>query len=131
MASVLLNLGGFKFRVGAAAYNQLVRVWKWNWAGQSRVGTFDALQYTGKANDTISLNGEIATTYKNAGTRQIQALADLGNKGKPLLLVSGTGEVLGYWSMTDLSETNTSFLKGGLARFQTFSLGLKFYGDSV
>lgn len=131
MATVMLSLGGYKFNIAAAAYDELVKTWQWKWAGQARIGTFDALQYTGKANDKISLNGQISTLFKSVGTKQIQALAELGNKGIPLLLVSGQGDILGYWCITDLSESNTKFLKGGLPRYQTFTLEMIYYGDNL
>ena len=131
MAHVMLSLGGFKFTIDSAAYNELVRKWQWRWQSQSRIGRSDLLQYTGQSAVNISLNGEVSTTFRNVGTHQIEALAALGNEYQPLLLVSGLGDVMGYWVMTDLSETNTKFIKGGLPRRQTFNLELSFYGDDL
>ncbi|UTV26374.1 phage tail protein [Photobacterium atrarenae] len=131
MAQVMLSLGGFKFHIGSAAYNELVRTWQWRWNAQSRIGQSDLLQYTGQAAEKISLNGEIATAFREVGTRQIEKLAELGHEKKPLLLVSGLGDVMGYWVMTDLNETNTNFVQGGLARYQTFTLELAFYGNDL
>ncbi len=131
MAQVMLSLGGFKFNIDSAAYNELVRTWQWRWNSQSRIGQSDLLQYTGKAPVKISLNGQIATTFRDVGTHQIEKLADMGNEYKPQLLVSGLGDVMGYWVMTDLSETNTKFIKGGLPRRQSFILELSFYGDDL
>ncbi|ENQ8613714.1 phage tail protein [Vibrio fluvialis] len=131
MAEVMLSLGSFKFHIAAAAYNELVKQWEWHWQAQSRVGQSDLLQYTGKGADKLTLNGQVATLFREVGTRQIEKLADLGNQATPLLLVSGLGDVLGYWVMTSLSETDTRFVKGGLPRAQTFTMELKFYGDNL
>ncbi|MDL1992995.1 phage tail protein [Vibrio parahaemolyticus] len=131
MAQVMLSLGGFKFNIDSAAYNELIRTWQWRWNSQSRIGQSDLLQYTGKAPVKITLNGQIATTFRDVGTHQIEKLADMGNEYKPQLLVSGLGDVMGYWVMTDLSETNTKFIKGGLPRRQSFTLELSFYGDDL
>ncbi|EJL6274843.1 phage tail protein [Vibrio cholerae] len=131
MASVMLSLGGFKFHIDAASYNQLVRTWQWRWQSQTRIGQADSLHYTGKAPVKISLSGHISTTRAEVGTHQIEKLAAMGDERKPHLLVSGEGDVLGYWCMTDLNETNTKFVRGGLPRYQTFTLELVFYGDDL
>ncbi|GAB6262027.1 phage tail protein [Photobacterium sp. R1] len=131
MAQVMLSYGGFKFNIDAAAYNELVRTWQWRWQSQSRIGQSDLLQYTGKAANKISLNGQIATLFREVGTRQIDKLARLGDEQKPHLLVSGLGDILGYWVMTDLSESNTKFVSGGLPRAQSFTVELAFYGNNL
>ncbi len=131
MASVMLSLGGFKFHIESAAYNELIRTWQWRWANQSRVGVNDLLQYTGKSATKISLSGRIATLFRDVGIQQIETLSALGNQAKPLLLVSGVGDVLGYWVMTNLTENNSKFVLGGLPRTQTFSLEMSFYGDDL
>ncbi len=131
MASVMLSLGGFKFHIESAAYNELIRTWQWRWANQSRVGVNDLLQYTGQAATKISLSGRIAPLFRDVGTQQVSSLASLGNQAKPLLLISGLGDVLGYWVMTNLTENNNKFIQGGLPRGQSFSLELSFYGDNL
>ncbi|KAB0476536.1 MULTISPECIES: phage tail protein [Vibrio] len=131
MAQVMLSLGGFKFNIDSAAYNELVKAWKWRWQSQSRIGQSDLLQCTGKAANTITLNGQIATTFRDVGTGQIEKLATMGDDMKPQLLVSGIGDVLGYWVMNSLNETNTKFIKGGLPRHQSFTLELAFYGNDL
>lgn len=131
MAQVMMSWRGFKFNIDSAAYNELVRTWQWRWNSQPRIGQSDLLQYTGKAAVKVSLNGEIATTIREVGTKQIDKLAKLGDDAQPGLLVSGLGDVLGYWVMTELSETNSKFMQGGLPRRQSFSLELSFYGDDI
>lgn len=131
MASVLMSLGGFKFSITTAAYSQLVKKWEWRWAQQALIGRTDALQCVGKASDSVSLTGEVAPSLLSVGTKQIQTLADLGNEMEPKLMVSGEGDVLGYWVIKSLQETGTRFIRGGLPRIQTYQMELLFYGDSV
>ncbi|MEZ9525729.1 phage tail protein [Enterovibrio norvegicus] len=131
MAQVMLSWGGFNFNIDSAAYNQLVRTWQWRWSGQTRIGQSDLLQCTGKAPVKVSLNGEVAPVFRNVGTEQIKMLAKMGDDMKPLLMVSGLGEILGYWVLTDLTETNTNFVQGGSPRLQTFTGEFAFYGDDL
>lgn len=131
MASVLMSLGGFKFSITTAAYSQLVQKWEWRWSQQPLIGRTDSLQCTGKASDSVSLAGEVAPALFGVGTKQIDTLADLGNEMKPKLLVSGEGDVLGYWVIKSLQKTSSRFIKGGSARIQNYQMELLFYGDSV
>lgn len=131
MASVLMSLGGFKFQITSAAYDQLTKKWEWHWVSQPLIGRTDALQGVGKASDTISLTGQVAPSLLSVGTQQIQTLADLGNEMEPKLMVSGEGAVLGYWVIKSLQETATRFIKGGAPRMQTYQMELSFYGDSI
>ncbi|MCL1124169.1 phage tail protein [Shewanella surugensis] len=129
--ATMLSLGGFKFSVDTAAYNELTKTYEWRWKSQSRIGQSDLLQYTGKAANKVQLNGVIATTLNNVGTKQIDKLVSMADEVKPNLLVSGTGDVLGYWCITRLNQVDSKFVKGGLPRQQTFNLELVFYGDDI
>lgn len=131
MAQVMLTLGSFQFSISTAAYNELTQKWEWRWQEQSRVGRNDLLQNTGKAANAISLAGQIATTIYSVGTKQLETLATLGDQLAPQLLTSGEGDVLGYWVITGLTGSNSKFLQGGLAKRQSFTLELKFYGDDL
>lgn len=131
MATTMLSLGSFKFSVSTAAYNELTQNYKWRWQSLQRVGNTDSLQYTGKDSATISLSGLVSTTLGEVGIRQIDTLRALGDEEKPHLLVSGLGDVLGYWVITDLNASHTKFLKGGVARSQSFTIEIKYYGDSL
>lgn len=131
MSSIMLSLGSFKFSISSASYNELVKNWSWKWTAQSLIGQSDRLQAIGKAPMKISLSGEVVTTFNNVGINQIEILSELGDQMKPLQLVSGTGDVLGFWCITTLSETSSKFLKGGIARLQSFSMEIQHYGNSL
>lgn len=131
MATTMLALGSFKFSVSTAAYNELTQNHKWRWQSMQRVGNGDSLQYTGKDSPTISLTGLVSTTLGEVGIKQIDTLQTLGDEERPHLLVSGLGDVLGYWVITDLYASHTKFLRGGVARSQSFTIELKFYGNNI
>ena len=50
-------------------------------------------------------------------------------RGRPLLLVSGTGEVLGKWVISGVEETLSLFFADGTPRRSEFRLRLTAYGD--
>lgn len=131
MASVLMSLGDFKFQITTAAYSQLTKKWEWNWSQQALIGSTDALQCVGKSSNAISLTGQVAPTLLSVGTGQVQTLADLGDTMEPKLMVSGEGDVLGYWAIKSLQEVGSRFIKGGAPRQQTYQMELLYYGDSL
>lgn len=131
MSKVMLSLGSFKFSIKSAAYSELTKSWSWRWSGQSLIGQSDKLMITGKEPVRINIAGEVSALFNNVGVNQIESLAKLGDEMKPQLLVSGLGDILGYWCMTSVKETNTKFMAGGLPRLQTFEAELIYYGDNL
>ncbi|WP_053982328.1 phage tail protein [Marinagarivorans algicola] len=131
MPSTLLKLGSFKFSTNTAAFDRMAKKHSWRWAAQARFGNNDLLQYTGKDAATISLSGIVATHRAGVGIGRIDELVAVGNLAVPQLLVAGTGEVMGYWVVTNAEEVGTRFVAGGAARRQAFTLELTFYGANL
>ncbi|MEI5579624.1 phage tail protein, partial [Streptomyces brasiliscabiei] len=67
-----------------------------------------APQFVGRGEFKRSLNGVIYPEYKG-GLRQVDAMAAQAGLGQPLQLVSGIGEVLGFWCITSIRENATVF----------------------
>lgn len=132
-SDVMMGLGeSFIFCISTVAYNSLQRSDEWRWVEQTRFGKNDSLQYTGRPNPTITLAGKTHALFLDgAGVGQIELLRQLGNTYEPQQLVMGTGEVMGYWSITALSENQTSFVAKGAPKVQEFSLSLKYYGETL
>ncbi len=128
---VMLKLGNFKFSIHSAAYQKLTRTYGWIWAPVKRFGNTSSLQYTGKKNPIINLPGVVFTEFENVGIRQIERLVQLGDSAKPNLMTSGLGEVMGYWVITGLTETEARHIQAGIPTKQTFSLDLKYYGKTL
>lgn len=127
---VMLLLGDFEFSIDMLTYNQLAREANWRWSAQERIGRPDLLQYTGKTRRTVTLQGE-AHAFLHRGVNAIDDLYELADKATPLLLVSGAGDVLGYWVVEKFSDSTTRFLPAGAPRHKTFSIGIRHYGDDL
>jgi len=129
-AKVMMMLGNFAFSVDTTAYNQLSREASWRWSEQERIGGRDLLHYTGKPARTVRLEGEAHAFFRN-GVTAVGDLYDLADLAEPQQLVSGEGDVLGWWVITDFSETTTRFLPGGGHRNKTWTMALKHYADDI
>ncbi|MEB5748651.1 phage tail protein [Leclercia adecarboxylata] len=132
-SDVMMGLGEtFIFSISTVAYSNLQRSDEWRWVEQTRFGKNDALQYTGRPNPIITLAGKTHAYFMDGvGIGQIELLRQLGNNYTPLQLVTGAGEVMGYWVILTLTETQSSFLMKGAPKEQEFSLTLKYYGDRL
>lgn len=129
-ASVMLMLGEFAFSVGSTAYHQLTREAAWRWSEQERTGQQSLMQYTGKSPRTVRLEGQ-AHAFFGQGVAPVEELFALGELAAPLLLVSGSGDVLGWWVITEFSEVTGRFLPGGGHRSKTWTITLKYYADDL
>lgn len=115
-------LGVFPFSIPTAVYQQLQRNTNWRHPSNSRVGDIPAYQFTGRGEDTISLEGSIVPEFGEQ--MSITALRVMGDTGKPFPLISGSGKVYGLYVINDLQETQTYFFKDGTPRKIEFSLKL-------
>lgn len=129
-AKVMMMLGDFSFSIDSTAYNQLTREASWRWSEQERIGKQDLLQYTGKSGRTVRLEGE-AHAFFRKGVDAVNDLYDLANKAEPQQLVSGAGDVLGWWVVTDFTDTTNRFLPGGGHRNKNWTMTLKHYADDI
>lgn len=120
---MLMALDTFVFSLPQLAYQQLERQFAWRHASSERVGARAAHQYVGPGEETIELSGIVAPEL----TGQIASLArlrELAGQGRPLALVSGTGEVLGSFVITSQRETQTLHFADGTPRRIDFQLSL-------
>lgn len=129
-AFTMMRLGGFSFGINTAAYKDLKRVTEFKWAAQERFGQMDALQYTGPGQDSITLDGVVLTAYRG-GTGQVERLRALGAQGRPQMLISGLGDILGMWVIESVGEGQGVFAAAGIPRRQEFSVKLRKYGNGL
>jgi phage protein U len=123
-------LGFFPFSVSTAAYDELTRAHSYDWAEQRRVGQLPRLQFTGPNSPVIQLRGTLIPPF--TGTRaNVARIRLMAEQGKPLLLIAGTGLVLGRWVITEISDTGTFFAPNGQPRRTEFNLALKKYDDGA
>lgn len=129
--TVMMKLGDFTFSIHTAAYQQLTKTYRWLWASTNRFGNTSSLQYTGKENPTVSLPGVIYPEFEKVGIHQIEKLVKLGDAAKPHLMISGLGDVMGYWVVNQLVETEDKHTVAGIPIKQTFSLDITYYGQTL
>lgn len=134
---ILMTLGDgqaqFRFAIDTAAYQSLQRRTEWRWPAQDRLWNDPARQFTGKGQDEITLEGVILPAFRG-GLGQIKALRELadaalrdGSGARPLMLVTGYGDVLGEWVITGLEEEQPVIGPSGAPLEQRFRLSLAAY----
>lgn len=124
MGNVMLTLGSFQFGVDTAAYQTLRHSVEFKWSAQPRIGTTDALQFTGMGPEQIELQGRVYPDYKG-GPGQITRIQDLGRVGLPLPLIATSGRVFGLYVIEAVSQNDAVFRPGGQARRQDFDVRLR------
>lgn len=129
-APVLLMLGGFKFSLNTAVFQQLERSTSYRWRAQERVGQFDALQYTGPADDRMRLPGVVYPDWKGGGG-QMKQLRSLASQGRPLRLIGPGGEILGLWVIEGIDEGQSYYKPDGTFRRQEFTVYIRKFGDGA
>lgn len=128
--NIMMALGGYRFGLPSAAYQQLQRTHTYRWAEQQRMGREPALQYTGPGNESLELEGVLYPHYKG-GLDQLDAMRKEAGSGQPLLLVDGRGKLWGKYCILEIRETQTHFMEGGVPLKQQFSLRLSRYGEDA
>lgn len=119
----MMILGMFVFSIPTATYQSLQRSTSWNHVSNSRVGSMPAYQFTGKGEDTMTLDGSIVPQF--GSQMSITALRTMGDTGKSFPLIAGNGKIYGLWVIDSVEETQSYFFKDGMPRKIEFSLKLK------
>lgn len=74
----------------------------------------------------VTINLECKTLpFKKHGNKALKPLYDLANSAKNHALVSGAGEFLGFFVITNISENRSVFDNSGRFFVQNFNLTLK------
>lgn len=126
--AVMMGLGGFRFSLGTAAYQELERGNEYRWQSLERIGRHPAMQFLGVGHTTFRLKGTIYPNFKG-GIRQIDKMRDQAGTGAPQFLVSAFGRIFGQFAITSVGEVQTIFFANGVPRKMEFSLELKSYGE--
>ena len=126
----IATLGDFVFEIDSACFDALNRSTEYGWVKGDRILREPSQQFVGKGGDEIKLPGVIYPFWKG-GLQKVDALREAAEKGEPLLLVRGDGEVMGRWCITRISEQQAHLTSDGTPRKQTFTLELARYGNDV
>ena len=131
----LMELGDFQFEISTLAYQQLQRVSQYRWAKVDILNRFQALQATGRVNDTITLTGTyhhifVSELQVNTTSNPFDDLREIAAKQEPQIMVSAKGNSLGYWVIESITE-DQSDISVGLPRTQGFTITLIYFGERV
>lgn len=121
LSNVMMQLGLYQFSIDNAAYQSLNRSSEYKWSRQPRIGSNDALQFTGYGPETIELAGIIYPHF-NGGLGQLNKMRAQASLGLPLPLVAGTGSVMGLWVIETITEGQTVFERQGVPLKQEFTM---------
>ncbi len=130
MAEVMMQLGVFQFSIDDATYQRLSRSTEYRWARQARIGTNDALQFTGYGPETIEIEGVIYPHFRG-GLKQVDRMRIQASLGAPLPLVSGIGKVLGFWVVEGITEGQQVFTARGVPHRQDFTMRIARYDGGL
>ena len=128
----MLRLTGdieFSFETSSAAFHRYVSTRGSRWPEQERLGRTPALQHIGLATAEITLDGVMYPGVIGGLREDMRKLRGLSLAEKPFQMVTGTGQVCGFWAVLDVSDTRTVFLDNGLPRKVEFTLKMKYYGS--
>lgn len=125
---MMLALGPYRFSLNTSAYQSLKRSSEYRWPSIERIGKEPLLQAIGPGCDRIDLDGVIYPHFRG-GLGQINAMRDSAQKQEPFLLINGQGNVLGRFVITQIEESQNTFLADGAPRKIEFRLSLERYGE--
>lgn len=129
-SSYLMKLGEYTFSIDSAAYQSLSRTTEFRWRSQARVGRLPAQQFIGPGSETVALDGVIYPHFKG-GLGQLDAMRAEAGKGKPLMLVDGTGQIWHQWVIIQVEETHKILFETGTPGRVEFRLQLRRYGEDA
>lgn len=118
----------FYFGLGTAAFNSLKRSTTYNVATQERLQRPEAAQAVAQGGETINISGVIYGA-RGPGISQINELRSIADTMKPVMLVTGYGEILGRWYVTKIEEDQSFIVQDGAPLKQEFSMEFKRYGE--
>lgn len=125
--SKLLKIGEFAFMANGVSYNKLSFAHTHKWEEVEKAdNSLPSLQYAGHSK-TASVSGVILPTEGRGDVTTIEALNKLA--GKPQRIVTGSGENLGDWVITQINESFDKVFEDGTPRKITYSLSLKYFGE--
>ena len=125
---MMLALGPYRFSLNTSAYQSLKRSSEYRWPSTPRIGKEPLLQAIGPGCDHIDLDGVIYPHFRG-GLGQINAMRDSAQRQEPLMLINGQGNVLGRFVITQIEESQNTFLADGTPRKIEFRMSLERYGE--
>ena len=121
---MLAALGMFVFEPNTALFDQLERQRSWRHARTERFGAMAASQFTGPGDDRVRLSGTLVPEICGSYHSSLETLAEMADAGEAYALVTGSGKVLGQYTIEILDERHTNLVDTGDARTVDFTIEL-------
>lgn len=125
---LLASLGFFVFTVKTVPFQSLGRSQSWKHPHSATVGGMPPSQFTGVEPETLSIRAELRPEV-TGGLYGISLLRNMADTGKPYPLITGIGEVLGSYVITDIKEERSHLKHDGKPGAVSFSMELKKVSD--
>lgn len=125
---MMMALGFFVFDIRTAAFQELQRKTSWRHSPHHRVGKRPAYQFLGADRDTISLSGTLYPEV-TSGRITLDLLRNMAETGKGWPLIEGSGRLYGFWSVTEISETDSEHVSDGTPQKIAFVIELERVDD--
>ncbi|WP_372941449.1 phage tail protein [Shewanella sp.] len=119
----MMALGFFVFSLKTAPTDSVDEQINWRHASQNRVGSNPAYQYVGQGTQTIKLSGVLYHEI-TGGVEQLDELRKMADTGKAWPWIDGSGELKGYYFISDIEKKSTSFFPDGTPRKIEFTVNL-------
>ncbi len=124
----LMALGLYVFELPTAPFQQIGRQTAQRWATKDRAAGPPAAQHLGPGADQLTIDGVLMPEL-TGGSETLDQLRQMADEGKAWILVSGDGEDLGMWFITQVTETGSYHTLNGAPRKIEFQLSLTRYWD--
>jgi len=123
-SNILFKLGNYKFMLINSVPQTLQRSTSYNWPTQQRYRQKPTSQFVGEGDDVITLTGVIFPEFRG-GLHEVDKFRAMAATGKPHLLVTGHGAILGYWLIENVEEEQSLFALAGSFRKQTYTMRIR------
>jgi uncharacterized protein len=120
---MLASLGLFVFTLSTIPYQTKETTRSWRHKRSERVGRIQSSQFTGADARTIAISGTLHPEI-TGGLITIGLLESMADAGAAWPYVTGTGDVVGLYVITDIKYTETETHSNGRARKIDFSMTL-------
>lgn len=120
---MLAALGMFVFETDSALFDELARRRGWRHARTDRFGARAASQFLGQGEDQVTLTGRLVPGLAGAYSA-LQRIVAMGDTGEAYPLADGSGNILGRFTIEEVSEGHKGLIDTGQARLIDFTIVL-------
>lgn len=121
---MMMALDTFIFETDSLPYQEMALQASWRYARSERFQALPSAQYLGEDAMDITLTGALFNgQIGNYGA--LATLSQMAGRGEAYQLMSGEGNVLGYFTIEALDVRNSLFFIDGVPRKADFSIKLK------